>query len=120
MKEATAIDSDTMFDYFNSEYMAGAKYSQPGMLRIPQETAKNILLNGDAPVFRLMPRSVELMSNITAAKNGLNFQNFREFAVKKDDRAGIDKLCSREIAEIVNKPQELDSQKKRDKTNQEL
>jgi hypothetical protein len=89
--------------------MAEANYSQPGMLRIPRETAVNMVLREDAPVYRLMPRAPEQLSIITAAKNGLNFQNFREFAVKKDDKAGIDKACKREIDKLAGQPAEKDT-----------
>jgi hypothetical protein len=120
LKEAEAITPDTLLDYLNAEYMAEANYSQPGMIRIPLETAKTMLLNEDASVFRLTPRSAEKLSMIAAATNALYTQNFREFAVKKEDRAGIDSMCRRETDKLAGKPPELDNHKKRDKPEQDL
>ena len=120
LHEAEPITPETLFGYFNAEYMAEANYSQPGMIRVPLETAKVMLLNEDAPVFRLTPRSAEKLSMIAAATNALYTQNFREFAVKKEDNAGIDKMCRRETDKMAGKPPELDNQKKRDKPEQDL
>jgi hypothetical protein len=57
---------------------------------------------------------------IAAATNALYTQNFREFAVKKEDKAGIDKMCRRETDKLAGKSQELDVSKKRNKSEQDL
>ena len=119
LQEAEAIALETLLDYLNAEYMALAKYSQPGMLRVPQETAKTMLLNEDAPVFRLMPRAPEQLS-IIAAATGLNFKNFCEFAVRKDSKSSIDKACRRETDKLIDNPLELDGAKKRNKSEPEV
>lgn len=115
LQEAEMIAPDTLLDYLNAEYMSEANYSQPGMIRVPQETARIMLLYEDASVYRLTPRSAEQLSTITAAKNGLNFNNFREFAVKKDNKSGIDKMCGREIDRITSRQSERNVPSKPDK-----
>jgi hypothetical protein len=120
LQEAETITPDKLLGYLNAEYMAQANYSQIGMIRVPQEAARLMLLHEDAPVYRLMPQEPEKLSIISAATNGLNFQNFREFAVKTDDRAGIDKLCKRETDKLTGNPPAQDISKKRNKSEQNL
>jgi hypothetical protein len=84
----------------SSPYMAQAKPPQPNMLRVAPEAAKEILAQGTAPVFRLMPDYVRQLSPIDAIKVPI-YQSFREFAVCRDDCAGIEKWAQRAVGDIL-------------------
>lgn len=120
LKDAETISSDILFDYLNAEYMAEANNSKPAMIRVPLDTAIKMILNEDAAVYRLKPQSIEQISIIAAAKGNLTYTNFREFAVKKDDHVGIDKMCRRETDKLASTIPELDNSKKRNKQEQNL
>ena len=64
--------------------------------RIPQGTAKQMLLYDEAPVYRLLPSGSEKIAPIAAVSTGLWYENYREFAIAPEDLGALDKLIRRE------------------------
>lgn len=114
--EAEAVTPETLLGWLNAEYMRQADHPEPEMLRIPLGTAKSMLLHEDAPVYRLLPKGPEQLAPIAAAKgNGLWFERYREFAVKREDHAGLDKMCRREAGKLLGiAPERKAPDRKRD------
>ena len=74
--------------------------------RIPQGTAKQMLLYDEAPVYRLLPSGSEKIAPIAAVSTGLWYENYREFAIAPEDLGALDKLIRRETDQITgNLPQ---------------
>ena len=74
--------------------------------RIPQGTAKQMLLYDEAPVYRLLPSGSEKIAPIAAISTGLWYENYREFAIAPEDLGALDKLIRRETDRLTgNLPQ---------------
>ena len=84
----------------NRQFMLRADNPQPDMLRVAPEAAKEILAQGAADVFRLMPDDMEKLSPIDAIKVPA-YQYCREFAVRRSDCAGIEKWAQRASGEML-------------------
>jgi hypothetical protein len=84
----------------NGQYMARAANPQPDMLRVAPEAAREMSAQNAAEVFRLMPNGAEKLSPIDAIKAPA-YQSCREFAVKPQDLAGIEKWARRASGEIL-------------------
>jgi hypothetical protein len=84
----------------NEPFMAQAVHPRPGMLRVAPEAAKEILAQSAADVFRLMPTGAEKLSPIDAIKVTA-YQEYREFAVRCSDWAGIEKWARRAAGDIL-------------------
>jgi hypothetical protein len=95
----------------NAAYMSHAACPAEAFLRITQETAKDMLARGDAKVYRLMPNGPLCLSRLSVVHNGLNFAEHREFAIRREDMAGLDKWAERAAAE-VSRQRERGEQKK--------
>ncbi|GHV39876.1 hypothetical protein FACS189490_04170 [Clostridia bacterium] len=78
-----------------AEYMARAENHQTGMLRLGQDAAREILAKDIVPIYRLLPDGAEKLAPIDAAKTGLNYSSYREFAVKVEDLSGVEKWAAR-------------------------
>ncbi len=96
----------------NVAYMEQAQCPQPEMLRVSQQAAKEMLARGDCEVHRLLPEGTEKLSPTDAVKSGLWYSKHREFAIRREDVAGMEKWAERSAADIVNRPQERSEQKK--------
>lgn len=95
-----------LLDLLNVNYMEQAQNSQEGFYRIPMGTAKELLLSGEASVYRLLPSGPEKIAPITAVTTGLWFEQYREFAVAPEDLGALDKLIRRETDRLIgNQPQ---------------
>jgi hypothetical protein len=84
----------------NEPFMAQAAHPRPDMFRIAPEAAKEILAQSAADVFRLMPTGAEKLSPIDAIKVTA-YQEYREFAVRRSDWAGIEKWARRGAGNIL-------------------
>lgn len=96
----------------NAAYMAQAQCPQPEMLRVSQTAAKEMLARGDCEVYRLLPEGTEKLSPTDAVKSGLWFSENREFAIRHEVGGGFQKWAERCAADVINRPQERDEQKK--------
>ena len=97
------ITADYLLERLNNEYMCEAEHPQQNMYRIPLETAKQMLLYNDAPVYRLLPGEPEQLQPLTAIKTGLWYSFYRAFAIKREHFAGLNKMCQREINRFTGK-----------------
>lgn len=87
----------------NMEYMEGAQNPSMDMCRIPMETAKQMLLYDEAPIYRLLPSGPEKIPPITAVTTGLWYECYREFAVSFQDFDSVDRLIHRETDRIIGR-----------------
>lgn len=103
MGRADMMKSSDLLLRLNTHYMMGAQNPQWDMYRIPQETARQMLLNNDAPVHRLLPGGAEQLQPIAAVKTGLWYSSCCEFAVKPEDLPGLDRACKRQTERIMGR-----------------
>jgi hypothetical protein len=90
----------------NMQYMEAAQNPDMDKYRIPQGTAKQMLLYDEAPVYRLLPSGSEKIAPIAAISTGLWYENYREFAIAPEDLGALDKLIRRETDRLTgNLPQ---------------
>ena len=97
-RQAVAVGE--FLSQISAPYMAQANNPQPDMLRTAPEAAKEILAQNAADVFRLMQNGMEKLSPIDAIKVPV-YQFCREFAVKQDDWAGIEKWAQRAAGDML-------------------
>lgn len=97
------VDEDVLLSDLNKSYMAKVESPRPDMLRVTLPAAKDMLAHGDASVYRLFPDGPKELSPLDAmpSRGGLWYSSYREFAVKKDDLAGIGKWADREADTMV-------------------
>lgn len=96
----------------NAVYMDHARCPQPDMLRVSQTAAQEMLARGDGDVYRLLPEGPEKLSPTDAVKIGLWFSEHREFAIRREDAAGLQKWAERSASAAMSRPQERGEQKK--------
>lgn len=96
------MEQDLM-ERLNTEYMLAAENPGTGMYQIPLETAGRMLLNGDCPVYRLLPGGAEELPPVTAVTTGLRYMDYREFAVAAEGLEGLERLARRETARIAGR-----------------
>ena len=118
-------NSPKLFELYLNRYAAKAgeiincfipEGSHPDMdkYRIPQGTAKQMLLYDEAPVYRLLPSGSEKIAPIAAVSTGLWYENYREFAIAPEDLGALDKLIRRETDRLTgNLPQLLKNEERR-------
>jgi hypothetical protein len=102
------VTTDVFLSEINVNYMAKSEFPQEDMLRIPQQTAKEMLARGDAEVYRLLPSGPEKLSPMDAVKSGLWFSESREYAIKREDMPGLSNWAERKTVEIINHPNQRD------------
>lgn len=100
-EQAFSYMEQDMEERLNTEYMLEAQNPDMDMYRIPLETAKQMLLNGDGPVCRLLPGGAEELAPVTAITTGLWYIAYREFAVAPEYLGGIDRLVRRETDRLT-------------------
>jgi hypothetical protein len=103
-----AVGTDAFLQKANAAFMAAAQNPQSDMIRVANETAKEILARGDADVYRLTPEGAVKLSPIEATR-AMCFAEHSELAVKREDFAGLDNWARR----AANK---LHRRSERDKT----
>lgn len=96
----------------NAAYMEQARCPQPKLMRVSQAAAQEMLARGDSDVYRLLPEGPEKLSPTDAIKSGLWFSEHREFAIRREDMAGLEKWAERSVVAIMSRPQERDEPKK--------
>ena len=109
-----AVSSEELLSVMNSAYMDRAENPQADMLRIPLVTAREMLAHGDAEVFRLLPEGAKQLTALDAmySRGSLWYQQYREFAIKKEDAPGLDRWAIRTIEAAVKPAPERGGQKK--------
>ena len=96
------ISTDELLADINSSYMARAECPKPDMLRVTREAATELLARGDADVYRLSYGGAQRLSPMDAIKTkGLWFPSNREFAIGREDAAGLDKWAERKTGDIM-------------------
>lgn len=108
-----AVAPEELLFAMNAAYMESAENPQPGMLRIPLVTARDMLANSDAAVFRLLPEGAKQLSPLDAmqSRGGLWYQQYREFAIRKEDLPSLDRWANRVIEAAVKPTPERDTEK---------
>lgn len=96
----------------NVAYMEQAQCPQPDMLRVSQQAAKEMLARGNCEVHRLLPEGTEKLSPTDAVKSGLWYSKHREFAIRREDGAGMVKWAERSAGEIVGRAKAREEQNK--------
>lgn len=102
-EQAFSYMPEDLEERLNVEYMEEAQNPDTDMYRIPLETAKQMLLNGDGPVCRLLPGRAEELAPVTAITTGLWYMDYREFAVTPENLGGVDRLVRRETDRLTGK-----------------
>lgn len=98
----------------NVGYMEEAQNPDMDKYRIPLGTARQMLLDGEAPVYRLLPSGSEKLPSIAAITTGLWYENYREFAIAPEDLGTLDKLVRRETDRLMgNRPQPHKTEERR-------
>jgi hypothetical protein len=84
------------------------------MLRIPLVTAREMLTHGDAKAFRLLPEGAKQLTVLDAmhSRGSLWYQQYREFSIRREDMAGLEKWAERNASAAMNRIQERSEQKK--------
>ncbi|MDL2237848.1 antirestriction protein ArdA [Christensenellaceae bacterium OttesenSCG-928-K19] len=114
-REASACRSVYPSDFLsgaNEVYMAHAQNPQPDMLRVSQTAAKEMLARGDCEVYRLLPEGAEKLSPTDAVKSGLWFSEHREFAIRREDSAGLQKWAERSAGDAISHAKSREIQNK--------
>lgn len=93
---ALQVTDEQVQEQLNREYMLKAENPDPDMWRIPMETAKQLLLYGDCPVFRLYLHGPENLPQIAAVTSGLWYQDAQVFAVMPESIGAVNRLVQRE------------------------
>jgi hypothetical protein len=115
------ISAEDFLSDINASYMARAECPKPDMLRITREAAAEILARGDADVHRLFPNSTQQMSPMDAVKSkGLWYSSNREFAIKREDAAGLNEWAERKVGDIVRQAERAERIKTKNKAGEEL
>lgn len=113
-EQAFSYMEQDLEERLNMEYMLEAQNPDTDMYRIPLGAAKQILLNGDGPVYRLLPGGAEELAPVTAITTGLWYMEYREFAVTPENLGGVDRLVRREtdrLAGRIPRPKERPDRK---------
>lgn len=106
MDQAFRYMPQDLEERLNMQYMEAAQNPDMDKYRIPQGTAKQMLLYDEAPVYRLLPAGSEKIAPIAAVSTGLWYENYREFAIAPEDLGALDKLIRRETDRLTgNLPQ---------------
>ena len=106
MDQAFRYMPQDLEERLNMQYMEAAQNPDMDKYRIPQGTAKQMLLYDEAPVYRLLPSGSEKIAPIAAVSTGLWYENYREFAIAPEDLGALDKLIRRETDRLTgNLPQ---------------
>ena len=92
MDQAFRYMPQDLEERLNMQYMEAAQNPDMDKYRIPQGTAKQMLLYDEAPVYRLLPAGSEKIAPIAAVSTGLWYENYREFAIVPEDLGALDKL----------------------------
>lgn len=110
-----AVSPEELLSVMNTAYMDRAENRQMYMLRIPLVTAREMLTHGDAEVFRLLPEGAKQLNALDAmhSRGGLWYQQYREFAIKKEDISGMNKWADRTIEAAVKPTPERNTEKSR-------
>lgn len=105
--QAFMVSDEFLEERLNVEYMEDAQNPDMDKYRIPLGTARQMLLYGEAPVYRLLPSGAEKIPPIAAVTTGLWYENYREFAVAPENLGTLDRLCGREVERLLgNRPQQ--------------
>jgi len=109
-----AVSENTLLSSMNAAYMARSEHPQPDMLRVSLAAARDIFSHGDTEVFRLLPEEPKLLSPLDAmpSRGGLWYQQYREFAIKKEDISALDRWAGRAIEAAVKPAPERSERKK--------
>ena len=85
MDQAFRYMPQDLEERLNMQYMETAQNPDMDKYRIPQGTAKQMLLYDEVPVYRLLPSGSEKIAPIAAISTGLWYENYREFAIAPED-----------------------------------
>jgi hypothetical protein len=108
------VAPDAFLSQLNAAYMTLAANPQPDMLRIAPEAAQEMLARDAVHVYRLMPGDMGPLSPIDAIKIPA-YQYCREFAVKPQDLAGIEKWARRASGDILRQAERGERDKTKNK-----
>jgi hypothetical protein len=114
-RSGKAVSTEELLSMMNAAYMGRAKNPQLDMLRIPLVAAREMLVHGDAEVFRLLPEGAKQLTALDAiqSRGGLWYQQYREFAIKKEDIFTLDRWAGRTIEAAVKPEPKRNAEKSR-------
>lgn len=113
-----AVGMDVFLTEVNAAYMAAAEHQRPGMIRIANEAAKEILAQGATDVYKLTPDGAQKLSPIEAMRP-LVFAEHRELAIEQADISSLDKWAERAVKNTLRK-KERDQHSKAKNKGEEL
>jgi hypothetical protein len=96
------VDIETVLSEINVHFMADAANPQPGMLRVTNEAAREILARGDMDVYKLTAEGPDKMAAFEALRP-LCFREHRETAIKCEDAARLDIWANRTVKDIMRR-----------------
>jgi hypothetical protein len=113
----SAADSfDAYLPVLNAAYMAAAENPQPGMIRVANEAAKEILARG-ADLYKLTPDGAQKLA-VTEAMRPMCFAEYRDLAIKGEDTAALDKWASRKVGDINRQAERGERNKNKNKAEE--
>ena len=106
---------NTLFNYAE----ASTENTNPFMIRIANEAAREILARGDADVYRLTVDGVVKLNAIEAARP-MCFAEHRDLAIKQKDAAGLEKWAAHKVKDIVRQAERAERIQSKNKGEEEL
>ncbi len=100
-KNAYSILDIDLLEELNQQYLKSAKHPQGGFSRISRDMAKQMILSGDTPVYRLLPEGPEKITLFAAVMTGLWYESYQEFAIRTDDLSAIYNSCYKELVRFI-------------------
>ena len=95
-------------------HRSGLENSQPGMILIANEAAREILARGDADVYQLTDGGAIKLDTIEALRP-MCFAELRDLAIKQKDAAGLGKWAERKVGEIFRQEERAERKQMKNK-----
>jgi hypothetical protein len=94
--------------------MGVVKHPMAEALSVPEQAAREMLARGDCTVYRIDGDSPVQLTATDALKSAWRRggDNFGQYAIKREDIAGLEKWAARKAAEIIEKANKREEPKK--------
>ncbi len=109
-----AVSTGEFLSGMNRPFMAQASNPRSGMLRLSQETAKQMLAQNENAVYRLLPGGPQQLAPVEAVKTGLWYSSDREFAINIKDTYLLHKWAERTSTDMLRKTERGEHKNSRD------
>lgn len=111
-ESAKRVPPEMILVDLNQSFLDKTSIDRTDIFLIAQSAAKEIIARGDAPVFRLLPDKDEPLTPMDVVRHGLNYSQWRNFAIKTEDADGFLKWAERGAADIVRRAADRDERDK--------